>query len=83
MPLKLWRQIFLQRDWLLNEFQWRPELKENLNKRLHQLTVNRTYSVSVGVHVRMGDYQRHLNFMYGKSRLAGANYFNKAMNYFR
>lgn len=83
MPLKLWQKIFRQRLWLLKEFQWRLDLKENLDKRLDQLTVNRTYSVSVGVHVRMGDFQKHLNIVYGESYLAGANYFNKAMNYFR
>merc|ERR1712137_999523 len=83
MPLELWKEIYSERKWLLREFLWRPKVMDSLSVKLGPLKAVRTYSVTVGVHVRRGDYELHLNKMYGTSHLAGANFFKKSMKYFR
>ena len=75
--------LHARREELLGEFRWRSDLKDEVTKYIDQLTANHTYSVLVGVHVRLTDYHAHMNNMYGPSRIPGANYFNKSMSYYR
>jgi galactoside 2-L-fucosyltransferase 1/2 len=83
IPAALWNVLHARREELLGEFRWRSDLKDDVTEYIDQLTVNHTYSILVGVHVRLTDYHAHMNNMYGPSRVPGANYFNKSMSYYR
>lgn len=83
MSTELWRVIFERRLELLNEFQWLPDFKRQVTDQMFQWVANRTFSVTVGVHVRLRDFEHHLNSLYGESKLADEEYFYNAMNYYR
>ena len=83
MASSLWLVIFQRRTELLAEFQWFPDFKSKISDQIVQSLRNRTFSVIVGVHVRLQDFGYHLNLLYGKSKLADEIYFDNAMKYYR
>jgi len=78
-----WNAIFAQRDQLIREFQWRPELRQSVDAQLEQVRATRNCSVIVAVHVRRTDYGQYLARRYGQAKLADSSYFSRAMDHFR
>ena len=78
-----WNAIFEQRDQLIREFRWRPELRRSVDAQLEQMRATRNCSVIVAVHVRRTDYERYLVRRYGQAKLADSSYFSRAMDHFR
>jgi Glycosyl transferase family 11 len=76
-----WELIYSSKKQVTTEFQWKPEIKKLVGKKMGML--RRRYKTIVGVHVRRTDYYTYLNDYYGKFYAADANYYNKTMNYFR
>ena len=78
-----WNAIFEQRDQLIREFRWRPELRRSVDAQLEQMRATRNCSVIVAVHVRRTDYERYLVRRYGQAKLADSSFFSRAMDHFR
>ena len=80
---KQWEVIFAKRDDLIQEFQWKVELKQTANDKLQELRTKYNTSIVVAVHARRTDYSTYLQAYYGSFRPANASYYTKAMDYFR
>ena len=78
-----WEVIFAQRDELIKEFQWQPELKQSADQKLQEIRAKHNTSIVVAVHARRTDYYTYLEAYYGSFRPANASYYTKAMDYFR
>jgi galactoside 2-L-fucosyltransferase 1/2 len=82
IPSDLWHIIYNRRKELAAEFRWHPQLKQKVRRQMEKWTRNGTRP-AVGIHVRRKDYEKHLNRIFGPSKLAGPDYFRRAMDHFR
>ena len=78
-----WHAIFLQRDQIVKEFGWKPDLKASAEQKLAQVRKEHNASTVVSVHVRRTDYFIYLVSFYGAFHTANSSYYNNAMAYFR
>ena len=80
---KHWEVIFAKRDELMEEFQWKAQLKQSADQKLQEIRTNHNTSIVVAVHARRTDYYTYLEAYYGSFYPAGVPYYTKAMDYFR
>ena len=78
-----WEVIFTKRDELMEEFQWKAQLKQSADQKLQEIRTKHNTSIVVAVHARRTDYYTYLEAYYGSFRPANASYYTKAMDYFR
>ena len=76
-----WELIFSKQSEFVKEFQWTPQIKQVVDKKL--VKARTRYKTIVGIHVRRTDYHIYLVDYYGTFNPATASYYNKAMNDFR
>ena len=78
-----WQAIYFFRDVLIEEFKWRPELKDSVIKNIGSIKKQHNTSTIVAVHARRTDYSNYLVAFYETFHVANASYYLKAMDYCR